>query len=55
MNAVLTATPLNSADSLGAVPRRRVQLFVFNPWAGRLQDGAEYLRELPTLEVSVFA
>jgi len=52
MNAVLTATPLNSADSLGAVPGRRVQLFVFNPWAGRLQDGAEYLRELPTMEVA---
>ena len=31
---------------------RRVRLFVFSPWAGRLQDGADYLRGLPALDVA---
>lgn len=31
---------------------RRVRLFVFNPWADRLQDGAEHLRRLPSLDVA---
>ena len=31
---------------------RRVRLFVFSPWAGRLQDGAEYLRTLPACDVA---
>ena len=35
-----------------APPSRRVRLFVFSPWAGRLQDGAEYLRGLPALDVA---
>jgi len=30
---------------------RRVRLFVFSPWAGRLQDGGEYLRDLPAFDV----
>ena len=32
--------------------RRRVRLFVFSPWADRLQDGADYLRELPAMDVT---
>lgn len=31
---------------------RRIRLFVFSPWADRLQDGAEYLRVLPAFEVA---
>ena len=32
--------------------RRRVRLFVFSPWADRLQDGGDYLRNLPALDVA---
>lgn len=35
-----------------ATALRRVRLFVFSPWAGGLQDGAEYLRALPALDVT---
>lgn len=61
MNAVLNPPTPDSAHPQGNAPAsedsrpsqtRRVQLFVFNPWAGRLQDGGEYLRELPALDVS---
>ena len=61
MNAVLHPPEPDSAHPLGAAPAtgvprsvqvRRVQLFVFNPWAGRLQNGEEYLRELPGLDVT---
>lgn len=31
---------------------RRVRLFVFTPWAGRLEDGAKYLHDLPALDVT---
>lgn len=49
-----SANPLDrpSADPLARAVVRRVRLFVFSPWAGRLQDGAEYLRELPALDVA---
>ncbi len=35
-----------------SVARRRVRLFVFSPWADRLQDGAAYLRNLPAFNVA---
>ncbi len=35
-----------------ATAGRRIRLFVFSPWADRLQDGAEYLRALPAFEVA---
>ncbi len=39
--------------SAPAVPSvRRVRLFVFSPWAGRLQDGAEHVGALPALDVA---
>lgn len=38
--------------SPSSVARRRVRLFVFSPWAGRLQDGAEHLSELPWINVA---
>jgi hypothetical protein len=41
-----------SATLQGPVEKRRVQLFVFNPWAERLQDGTDYLRELPAANVA---
>jgi len=31
---------------------RRVRLFVFTPWASDLQDGAEYLRDLPGMDLA---
>lgn len=31
---------------------RRVRLFVFSPWADRLQDGRQYLAGLPAIDVS---
>ena len=61
MTTLLQDLPPGSANPLGALPAgnpvrssavRRVRLFVFSPWAGRLQDGAEYLRELPALDVA---
>ena len=41
----------SESAAAGAVPRR-VRLFVFSPWADRLQDGGEYLRGLPALDVA---
>ena len=61
MNVVLPPSTPDSACPLNDVPAasvqrshkmRRVQLFVFNPWADRLQPGDEYLRGLPTLDVA---
>ena len=57
MTALLqSASDASRPQDLGSVSRtaalRRVKLFVFSPWAGRLQDGAEYLRELPALDVA---
>lgn len=36
------------------MPRPRLRPIIFNPWAGRLQEAAAYLRELPRLDVSKF-
>ena len=44
------ASPVGTTGS-GASPRR-IRLFVFSPWADRLQDGAEYLRGLPAMDVA---
>lgn len=61
MNTLIQSSPPGAANPLGNPPAeksppsaalRRVKLFVFSPWAGRLQDGAEYLRELPALDVT---
>ncbi len=61
MTPVLESPSPNSAHPQGNVPveksaaaktLRRVKLFVFSPWADRLQDGAEYLRGLPALDVA---
>jgi hypothetical protein len=48
----MTALMANSAAAPApAAVGRRVRTFVFSPWAGRLQDGADYLRTLPDLDV----
>ena len=61
MSPVLESPAPNSAHpqenisvgkSATAQKLRRVKLFVFSPWADRLQDGAEYLRGLPALDVA---
>ncbi len=35
-----------------AAPRRRVRLFVFSPWAERLQDGSAYLAGISSIDVA---
>ena len=44
-------TVLNREMVAPARAPRRLRLFVFSPWADRLQPGADYLRELPALDV----
>ena len=45
-------TVLNREMVAPARAPRRLRLFVFSPWADRLQPGADYLRTLPALDVS---
>jgi len=56
MNTLLQPPSPGSANPLGPTRRptaaRRARLFVFSPWAGPLQDGGEYLRELPAFDVT---
>lgn len=33
-------------------PRRRIRLFVFSPWADRLQEGLAYLAGIPAIDVA---
>jgi hypothetical protein len=53
MTASAPAQEIFSTENISrSTAKRRVRLFVFSPWAGRLQEGAEYLREVPALDVA---
>lgn len=50
--ALLTQEPQRADLGGKAGVLRRVRLFVFNPWATEWQDGADYLRTLPALDIA---
>jgi hypothetical protein len=50
--SIFAAEPTPVAGDVASPPVRRVRAFVFSPWADRLQDGADYLRELPSANLA---
>lgn len=52
MNAIGGTDPSTDDRVVYSAGRRRIRLFVFSPWAERLQDGAVHLRELSKVDVA---
>lgn len=43
---------MDISSPVSASPRRRIRLFVFSPWADRLQDGGAYLAGITSVDVA---
>src|SRR3954468_8151678 len=52
MSVVADNSSSVETTSPAAASRRRVRLFVFSPWADRLQDGGAYLAGIPLIDVA---
>jgi len=52
MNPLADTSSIVDIAPVTTAPHRRVRMFVFSPWADRLQEGSAYLASIPAIEVA---